>query len=83
MTTLPRLTRRRVSVLLLLELGKGYKAIAAELEIHEETVRDHVQAIAQALPNHREMSPRDKVLLWCERLLAANADIVDQIRRAA
>jgi predicted transcriptional regulator len=83
MTSLPRLTLRKVSILLHLEAGRSYKQIAADLGIHEATVRAHVQAIADDLPSVPAMPPKDKALLWCERLLTANADIVAQLRRAA
>lgn len=83
MTPLPRLTLRRVSILLLLDAGMGYKAIAAHLEIHENTVQLHVRAIAKQLPQRRGFSPRDLVLLYCDRLLAENADIAARVRAAA
>ncbi len=78
---LPRLTLRKVTVLLHLEAGRGYKEIAAALDVHPETVRLHVMEIARALPGNG--APKDKVLLWCERLLEAHADIVAHIKRAA
>lgn len=81
MTTLPRLTLRKVSILLHLEAGRGYKEIAGALDVHEATVRAHVQAIADNLPG--PLAPKDRVLLWCERLLVAHADIVSQIKQAA
>jgi hypothetical protein len=81
--SLPRLTLRRVSILLHLQAGRGYKEIAGALEIHEETVRAHVQAIADALPDKPHMPPKDKALLWCERLLVAHADVVAHIKSAA
>jgi FixJ family two-component response regulator len=80
--SLPRLTLRKVSILLHLQSGRGYKEIAGALEIHEETVRAHVQAIADALPEKPAMPPRDKVLLWCERLLVAHAETVAEIKAA-
>jgi FixJ family two-component response regulator len=80
-TPLPRLTLRKVTILLHLEAGCGYKKIAAVLDIHEETVRAHVQAIADELPG--DLPPKERVLLYCERLLVAHADIVAQIKHAA
>ena len=79
--SLPRLTLRKVSILLHLEAGRSYKQIAADLEVHVETVRAHVQAIADALPGH--LPPKERVLLYCDRLLVAHAEAVAEIRRAA
>ena len=78
---LPRLTLRKVSILLHLEAGRSYKQIAADLDIHHETVRMHVTEIASELPGTG--APKDKVMLYCERLLVAHADIVANIKRAA
>jgi FixJ family two-component response regulator len=78
---LPRLSLRRVSILLHLEAGAGYKNIAHALGLHERTVENHVANIARKLPGNG--MPKDKVMLYCERLLVANADIVAEIRRAA
>jgi len=82
-SALPRLTLRKVSILLHLEAGRGYKQIAAAMEIHEATVRAHVQAIADDLPRTPDMPPKEKVLLYLDRLLTLNAAIVAQIRKAA
>lgn len=82
MTTLPRLTLRKVAILLHLEAGRSYKQIAGKLNIHEETVRAHVQAMADALPLS-DLGPKERVLLYCERLLVAHAESVAQIRAAA
>lgn len=80
-TQLPRLTLRKVTILLHLQSGRGYKEIAAALDIHIETVRMHVTEIADELDGTG--APKDKVLLWCDRLLIAHADIVAHIKRAA
>jgi FixJ family two-component response regulator len=80
-TQLPRLTLRKVTVLLHLEAGRSYKQIAVALDVHQETVRAHVQAIADALPG--DLPPKERVLLYCQRLLVAHADEVAQIHRAA
>ena len=80
MTTLPRLTLRKVTILLHLSAGRGYKEVAHALDIHENTVHLHVAEIAHQLPG--EGNPKDKVLLYCERLLVAHADIVSGIRRS-
>jgi DNA-binding NarL/FixJ family response regulator len=81
LTTLPRLTLRKVTVLLHLEAGRSYKQIAAALDVHEETVRAHVQAIADALPGN--LPPKERVLLYCQRLLVTHALEVEQIKSAA
>lgn len=78
---LPRLTLRKVTILLHLEAGRSYKQIAADLDIHHETVRMHIIEIASSLPG--DGAPKDKVMLYCERLLVAHADIVAHIRKAA
>jgi DNA-binding CsgD family transcriptional regulator len=72
-TPLPRLTLRKVSILLHLEAGRSYKQIAADLEIHEATVRAHIMAIADTLPG--TLPPKERVLLHCQQLLAAHADV--------
>lgn len=59
--------QRRVVVLLL--GGIGYKRIAAHMGITERTVKMHVKRAAQGLPG--EGSPRTKILLWADILLAA------------
>lgn len=70
--TLPRLTLRKVTVLLHLEAGRCYKEIAAALDVHPHTVRLHVMEIADQLPGNG--APKDKVLLWCDRLLKAHSE---------
>lgn len=80
---LTTLTFRKVTILLHLESGLGYKQIAALLGIHENTVRLHVTEIAAGLPCCGKLPPRDCVLLYCERLLVANANVVAQVRAAA
>lgn len=80
--SLPRLTLRKLSILLHLEAGRSYKQIAADLSIHEKTVVAHVRAIAEALPAS-QLCARDLVLLWCERLLVEHAEDIAQLRRAA
>jgi DNA-binding NarL/FixJ family response regulator len=77
---LTRLTLRKVTILLHLEAGRSYKQIAAALGIHEETVRSHVQAIAEALPPvSHTLTPQLRVMLWCHELLRANADVVAHV----
>lgn len=77
MQRLSRLTLRKVTILLHLEAGRSYKQIAAALGIHEETVRAHVQAIAETLPPiSRTLPPQLRVMLWCQALLRENADVV-------
>ena len=76
---LPTLTYRRLTILLHLEAGLGYKEIAEVLDIHPATVRGHIIAIANKLPGNGP--PQDRVLLWCDRLLCAHADIVGHLRR--
>lgn len=71
---LPRLTYRKLSVLLHLSAGADYRAIADALGIHWKTVRAHVVAIAARLPEEPALPPRDKALLYCDRLLVAHAD---------
>lgn len=81
-TVTRRLTLRKVTILLHLEAGQSYKQIAAALGIHEETVRAHVQAIAESLPPvSRALPPQLRVMLWCQELLRANADIVAHVGR--
>jgi FixJ family two-component response regulator len=80
-TPLPRFTLRKITILLHLEAGQNYKQIAGDLDIHIDTVRVHVQEMADALPGTG--APKDKVMLWCERLLVSHADIVANIKRAA
>lgn len=80
MTDLPRLTFRKVTILLWLDAGLGYKQIAAKLDVHLNTVHLHVKEIAAKLPHRPGLSPRDLVLLYCERLLVKNADVVAQVR---
>lgn len=83
MHRLSRLTLRKVTILLHLEAGRSYKQIAAALDIHEATVRAHVQAIADSLPPiSRTVPPQLRVMLWCQELLRANADVVRQARSA-
>lgn len=79
----PQLTFRKVTILLHLEAGMGYKQIAALLDIHENTVRMHVTEIAAMLPCRGKFPPRDCVLLYCERLLVANADVVAAVKAQA
>jgi DNA-binding NarL/FixJ family response regulator len=64
-----RLTGQQRRVLVLLIGGVGYKRIAQHMGISERTVRLHVHRAAQGLPG--EGSPRTKLLLWAEALLAA------------
>jgi DNA-binding NarL/FixJ family response regulator len=78
---LPRLSLREVSVLLHLESGASYKHIALALERHPRIVERHVARIARKLPGNG--NPKEKVMLYCDRLLAANADVVEQVRQAA
>jgi DNA-binding CsgD family transcriptional regulator len=71
---LPKLTYRKLSVVLHLAAGRDYGEIAHVLKIHPNTVRAHIARIAEALPEHPDLPPRDKVLLWCDRLLSANTE---------
>jgi FixJ family two-component response regulator len=80
-TPLPRFTLRKITILLHLEAGQSYKQIAGDLGIHTDTVRVHVQEMADALPGNG--APKDKVMLFCDRLLVSHADIVANIKRAA
>jgi FixJ family two-component response regulator len=76
---LPQLTYRKLTILLHLEAGLGYKEIADALGIHPDTVRGHVIEIAMKLPGNGP--PMDRVLLWCDRLLCAHPDVVGHLRR--
>jgi hypothetical protein len=78
---LPRLTPRKVSILLHLEAGAGCKNIAQTFGICERAVYDQIARMAKDLPGRG--APLNKVMLYCDRLLVANADIVAEIRRAA
>jgi len=78
MNKMPRLTYRKLTILLQLEGGKSYKEIANALGIHHDTVRGHVIEIASKLPGNGP--PMDRVLLYCDRLLCAHADIVGHLR---
>ena len=80
MTPLPRLTLRKVAILLHLEDGKPYKQIAADLDMHINTVHLHIRQIAKDLPERAHLSHRDVVLLYLDRLLDANADIALRVR---
>lgn len=44
--------------------GKDYKDAAAELGIRSHTVRVHVRAISQLLPNPDMLPPLRHVMLW-------------------
>lgn len=70
---MPRLTLRKLSIVLQLEAGLCYKQIAATLGIHPNTVRLHLREIAQQLPPKPGLSHRDIVLLYLDRLLVANS----------
>jgi FixJ family two-component response regulator len=83
LTTLPRLTLRKVSILLHLDAGRGYKQIAATHGIHVNTVYLHIREIANALPPRPGLSHRDIVLRYLDRLLEANADVVARVSEAA
>lgn len=72
------LSLKKLSVLLHLEAGKSYKQIAHSLSISQSMVRLHVNQIAQRLPPC-DLAPKDHVLLYCDRLLAAQPDVVAEI----
>jgi DNA-binding CsgD family transcriptional regulator len=72
------LSLRKLTVLLHLEDGKSYKQTAAVLGISESMVRLHVNEIAALLPAST-LPPKDRVLLYCDRLLAAQPDVVSEI----
>jgi FixJ family two-component response regulator len=80
-TPLPRLTLRKVTILLHLEAGCPYKQIAEDLGVHINTVHLHVRQMADDLPKRRGLDNRDLVLLYLDRLLEANADVVANVRR--
>lgn len=44
--------------------GKDYQEAAAELGISAQTVRVHVRAISQLLPNPDSLPPQTHVMLW-------------------
>jgi hypothetical protein len=72
------LSLRKLSVLLHLADGKSYKQIAATLGISSSMVRLHVNEIAGTLPAS-DLPPKDHVLLYCDRLLSAQPDVVASI----
>jgi DNA-binding NarL/FixJ family response regulator len=80
LTTLPRLTLRKVSILLHLDAGRSYRQIAATHDIHLNTVHLHIRQIASSLPPKPGVSHRDTVLRYLDRLLEANADIAARVR---
>jgi DNA-binding CsgD family transcriptional regulator len=80
LTPLPRLTLRKVSILLHLDAGRSYRQIAATHDIHLNTVLDHMRQIARALPPKPGLSHRDHVLRYLDRLLEHNADIAASVR---
>jgi DNA-binding NarL/FixJ family response regulator len=51
----PHLTPRQAEVLRLLEHGRSTKQIAAELGLSQETVRNHVRHVLQALGVHSRL----------------------------
>jgi DNA-binding NarL/FixJ family response regulator len=51
----PHLTPRQSEVLRLLEHGHSTKQIAAELTLSQETVRNHVRHVLQALGVHSRL----------------------------
>jgi transposase len=77
---LPRLTLRKVSILLHLDAGRSYRQIAATLDVHLNTVHLHVRQIALSLPPRPGVSHRDIVLRHLDRLLEYNADIAARVR---
>jgi DNA-binding NarL/FixJ family response regulator len=78
--TLPRLTPRKVSILLHLDAGRAYKQIAADLDVHLNTVHLHVRQMARALPAKPGLSHRDVVMRYLDRLLEHNADIAARVK---
>ena len=72
------LSLRKLTILLHLADGKSYKQVAATLGISDITVRVHVREIAGCLPKSA-LPPKDHVLLYCDRLLAAQPDVVAEI----
>ena len=80
--TLPPLSLRKVSILLHLEAGRSYRQIAAILDVHPNTIHQHIRQIAEELPPKAGMSHRDMVLCYLDRLLEANADIAARVRNA-
>ncbi len=77
--TIPKLTFKKVQVLYFLERGYSYKQIAAIVGIHEATVRLHVNEIAKGLPCADTHPARDGVLLYIDRLLEENADVMTNV----
>ena len=75
---LPVLTLQQLRVVLQLAGGRGYKQAAFALEISVHTVRLHVVRIATRLDG--EGSPKDKVLRYADRLIAAQS--LDMLQRA-
>jgi len=75
---LPQLTYRKLTILLRLEDGQGYAEIGKALDISPSTVRQHVMEIADQLPGNGP--PLDRVLLYCDRILVAHADLVGHLR---
>lgn len=73
-----QLSLRKLTVLLHLADGKSYKQIASVLEISESMVRLHVNQIANTLPAS-SLPPKDHVLLYCDRLLTSQPDVVAEI----
>ncbi len=81
--TLPRLTLRKVSILLHLDTGHPIKQIAHDLDCHPNTVKQQIRQIARSLPANGSggmSSHRDVVMRYLDRLLEHNADIVLRVR---
>jgi DNA-binding NarL/FixJ family response regulator len=78
-TPLPRLTLRKVSILLHLDAGRGIKQIAGALDVHPNTVKQQIRQIASTLPGKPGASHRDTVLRYLDRLLEHNADIASRV----
>lgn len=72
------LSLRKLTVLLHMADGQSYKQVASSLGISESMVRLHVNQIADQLPPS-SLPPKDHVLLYCDRLLAAQPDVVADI----
>jgi DNA-binding NarL/FixJ family response regulator len=61
------LTEMETVVAECLSRGKDYVGAAKELGIKKSTVRSHVRAISQKLPNPDNIHPLRHVMLWAAR----------------
>lgn len=78
---MPVLTIQQLRVVLQLAGGRSYKQAAVALDIGVDTVRLHVWRISVRLDGNG--SPKDKVLLYADRLIAAQpTDLLSKAKAA-